>query len=126
MTRTDVYVPVAGSDAEAMIDRGAGVVGRRVCEGEVLVYYEGWRLGGESLPRYAQRVARAAERMHFDGGRGYPTRARGTFAARDLVWIGQLEHGETGVRLSVRDHDTLAGWLGVGETVPAEELQLTR
>ena len=64
---------------------------------------------------YADRVSHAADRHTWQGGRGYPTVARMTVPARDLLFVGHFD-GDDGI---VQPHDAegrvaLARWLELG------------
>lgn len=102
-----VYVPIAGSRAERLIDHGSGVVGSLGGD-TILVDFEGNRFGASNVVTYADRVAVAASRHAVS----YPTIARASPPASDLCRIGVFDgvHGE--VVLDGRpERDLLAAWL---------------
>jgi hypothetical protein len=92
--RLAVYVsdPDAPADAArtvAHIDRGSGIVGKRIVEADpaespLLVYYEGNRYGAENMRLYAERVYHAASRMQED----YPTVATSVVRRDALLHVG--------------------------------------
>jgi hypothetical protein len=92
--RLAVYVPDPDAPAEAArtvahIDKGSGIVGKRIvdadpAESPLLVYYEGNRYGAENMRRYAERVYHAASRMEED----YPTVATSVVRRDALLHVG--------------------------------------
>lgn len=137
--RLAVYVPHPDAPAEAartvaQIDRGSGIVGKRVVEADpeespILVYFEGNRFGSQSMKRYADRVLHAAGRMTENA----PTIAK-TLARPDALlqvgwWypqerrvecVGSADSPEPGRALY-----QLAAWLDLPLEDPASAARLT-
>jgi hypothetical protein len=87
--RLAVYVPDPDAPADAArtvahIDRGSGIVGKRIVEADpaespLLVYYEGNRYGAENMRLYAERVYHAAR--YYTWGGGIPSTGASRFPA---------------------------------------------
>jgi hypothetical protein len=85
----------------------------------VAIHYEGNRYGAIGLERFADRTARAAERLRF----GYPTVAKTVVPEDSLVEVGRYDGVEG--RVEIADEDAkreLCRWLGVEQLDP-DELQ---
>lgn len=120
-----VYVPKEGTELREHIAQGSGIVGSPYGDtGRLRLDYEGNLHGLPELERFADRVARAAERHTWETaeGKGYPTSACAYTDPNQVVKVGEFvpEDG----RVKVSDEESLAGWLGYSE-VPAGELSAT-
>jgi hypothetical protein len=118
----NVYVPIAGP-AQEVILRGSGIVGTEVptLPPQVVIDYEGNAYGAVNLRTWADRVARAADRHETR----YPTVARMTVRVEQLLWVGVYENGQ--VTLHDKNAEwAVANWLGLGDELPADELQVNR
>lgn len=125
MNHVDVFVPARG--AHFVIDHGSGIVGTPLDSGALLIDYEGNRYGASNVVTYADRVHLAAGR-HLER---YPTIARQSAAARDLVRIGSFDTTTGYVDLTDGGVDEaqalvlLAGWLGLPVADIADQLWTT-
>jgi hypothetical protein len=126
----DVYVPLRGTGAGAVIDTGSGIVGRPSqaapgpTDGPYLdLYYEGNRYGYANVHTWADRVAIAAGRMQ----ESYPTVARMTVAATSVQKVGVFDEELGVVSLLDRELSTalVAGWLGDPLVLNLRELELS-
>ena len=112
-----VYVPRQGHPEVGHIDAGSAVVGLRLDDGRVAIYYEGNRYGSASMQRFGDRVAQAAARLRFD----YPTVAKARVPSESLVEVGRYDGVEGRVELLGDDAEReLSAWLGVEQLDPAE------
>lgn len=113
-----VYVPVPGSDVDAEIWDGSGIVGSPAGEtGRLRIDFEGNR---KLFPGFADRVRRAAERHDWSRNRreGYPTRASAHVDEGQVMRVGTYLPGSK--KLEVEKPDPLAQWLGVDELEPEQ------
>lgn len=132
MRQLDVFVPVADSHAERMIDAGSGIVGTVIAdphgsgEDRVHVYFESNRHGYSNVVTFADRCEIAAGRMWEH----YPTIAHAVLAVDELTRVGTFtEHHGVDVE-NVQHQMALTGWIGRRQptitSLRHEELRLTR
>ena len=99
----EIYIPVPGSTAEKIIDKGSGVVGKPHSALEVTVYYEGNRFGSANLGKYEERVAMAVSwKVSFS-----PTRAKARLLESELILVGHFD--ARGVQ--IYNYKMLESWL---------------
>jgi hypothetical protein len=138
--RLAVYVPDPDASPEAArtvthIDRGSGIVGKRVVDADpdespLLVYYEGNRFDAEGLRLYAERVMHAAGRMTENA----PTIAKSLVRPDALLHVGWWYPQERRVQC-VGDDDSpmpgralfqLAAWIGLPLDGAPERVSVTK
>lgn len=118
----EVYVPAEGSPLYEKIAPGSGIVGSEVGDtGRLRIDFEGNLYDLDELRRYADRVARAAERHLWRGENGerYQTVACAYVDADQVIAVGSFRPTEGA--LSESDRNRLRRWLQVDE-VSGEEL----
>jgi hypothetical protein len=116
-TTIKVYLPVAGSQAAAIVDPRSAVVAHVVADvvvdgavgSKVAVYVEGNRYGAENLRLWADRVDIAAGRLVHS----YPTVARFEVDGRDLEEVGWYDPDAGVVMFESTDaRSRVAEWSG--------------
>lgn len=108
-----VLVPKAGT--HPLIDPRSAIVTREPVQadgGQVLVYFEGNRLGAENLRQFVERARCAAGR----DSEKYPTVAMAKLPLEDFLDVGRLDL-LTGELLTLSQPATLVEWLD-GEPLP--------
>lgn len=121
-----VYVPKKGTELRDQIASGSGIVGSPYADtGRLRLDFEGNLHGLPELERFADRVARAAERHTWESaeGEGYPTSAC-AYADRDAVVAVGTFHPAAG-RVTVQKTRVLQQWLDTGR-IPRQELETSR
>jgi len=113
----EVVVPAEGRLSH--VAPASGIVCAPDEGGGRLIYFEGNKYGSESLAHWADRVYHAAGRLI----ERYPTVARMTVAADDVVTVGHLDCEDGEITLTEPgSRPLLAAWLGV-EDLPPEMLR---
>lgn len=84
-----IYIPVAGSMIDKVIERGSGIVGVDRADGSLLLHFEGNLFGAANLKRHDERLRHAAGRLVSR----YPTRAM-MVLSKDEVATHLIEVGE--------------------------------
>jgi hypothetical protein len=108
-----IYVPTFGSYLRRTISSGSGIVGTTVPgtdPPQVIIDYEG-AIYGQAMS-YAEKVYHAFGR-HTWQGRGYPTVARTTVPASELVEVGTLRPiaEPPWIELDITREDVVEEWL---------------
>lgn len=109
---------VPADPARSLIEPGSAIVARPFDEGRVLCDYEGNRYGAVNLQRFAERAWVAFSRAVDN----YPTTARCSLDADDVVEIGVFDADERVVHLYDDKVSVAADWIGVDEVA---DLQLS-
>lgn len=115
-----IVVPRSGTQSEKVIDPRSGVVAKRKGD-QVMVYYEGNRMGAENLRRYAERVSNAAGRLF----QRYPTVAKSAYSLADFLSQFQIVgYCTDAYEIEIHDKGTVLAYAGKpGMSVPSGEAE---
>ncbi len=107
-----IYIPVAGSMIDKVIERGSGIVGVDREDGSVLLHFEGNLFGAANLKRHDERVKHAAGRLVSR----YPTRAMMVLAkdevVRNLIEVGEYDADSWRAQIKADKLDALRDYTG--------------